>query len=212
MANSTRYDALIARMDTLRATFLPAQDQFDPTGSYEQPIFDRATAYRLLVHAEFESFIEDIIKETVQTSFDKWRSEKKVSLPLVCMISSYEGHERINNFTDNQLNSKPITLMTLLHKAFRHFEHNITSNNSIRTKNVLSLLVQVGIEDTDLDATWLGTIDAFGAHRNVIGHNSGHVAYQADPKTALDTSIAIREGLKNIDEKLLNLRTSILSQ
>jgi hypothetical protein len=71
------------------------------------------------------------------------------------------------------------------------------------------MLVQVGIEDKDLDATWVGAVHAFGAYRNVVGHNSGVVAYQADPKTAFDASRAICDGLYEVDERLTRLRTFI---
>ena len=197
------------RLASLRHTFLPSDAEMDPTGNYTQHIYDRTTAYRLLAHAEFESFIEDIIKYTVKISLDKWSSHRVVSLPLVCISASYEGSDRINAFTDNKMKKFPLSINTYINKAYSHFEHNIGNNNGIRTKNLMSLLVQVGIEFDDLDATWVGAVDAFGAHRNVIGHNSGHIAYQADPKTALDAVNKIIEGLREVDEKLSHLRRNI---
>lgn len=205
MANSTRYNLLETRLEQLRANFLPAS--FDSIGSYEPAVYDRATAYRLMVHSEFESFAEDIVKVTVDEALAAWRTGKKVTLPIVCIVASYEGAEKINAFPKDQ-NKRPPTVNTFINKCHSHFEHNIGNNNGIRTSNLLALLIQAGVEEADLDATWIGSLDAFGAHRNIVGHNSNVVAYQADPKTAMNAAESIRDGFKELDAKLIELRAS----
>ena len=42
---------------------------------------------------------------------------------------------------------------------------NVQQNHGIRTKNVLSLALPVGIFESDLDAAWLTEMDAFGVDR-----------------------------------------------
>lgn len=206
MPNSPRFQTLRDRIDKLRVTFLPAD--FDPTGTYDQEIYDKTTAFRLLVHSEFESFAEDIVTDIVGKAMVVWNSSGKTTIPILCILASYDGVERINKFVDNQTKKRPITINTLIHKSFKHFEYNVTSNNGIRTKNILALFIQAGIEDTELDATWVGSIDAFGAHRNVVGHKSNVVSYQADPKTALEAANTICDGFALVDEKLLTMAVS----
>jgi hypothetical protein len=202
MANTKRFGVLKARLKQLRTSLLPKV--YSPTGYYNQATLDKARGFRLLAHAEFESFLEDIIRLYVAKSVMAWNTRKKTSTPLLCILASYPGAELINNYSKYPAKT-PITLSTLINKSFVHFEHNVTNNNGVRTENVLSLLVQVGLNDTLIDSVWLGTVDAFGAHRNVVAHNTGavgFVSYQTDPKTTEIEALSICDGLRDLDERL----------
>ena len=58
MAYSVRFKTLEARVIVLRKQFLPAR--FSPSGAYSPAEFDNARAYRMLVHAELEHYLEPI--------------------------------------------------------------------------------------------------------------------------------------------------------
>lgn len=191
----------------LRKAFLPKV--YDPTGTYAQTVYDKTTAFRLMSHAEFESYLEDIVKQTVDVALARWMADRTASVPILCIVASFEGKDKVNSFSDDPNKTRPPSISTFVNKCYAHFEHNIGNNNGIRMKNLLSLLVQVGLEESDLDAAWIGSVDAYGAHRNVVGHSSGAVAYQADPKTAFDTSEAICVGLREVDQRLIKLQASI---
>ena len=203
MANSRRLKALATRLDQLRSTFLPTS--YSPTGSYSQSVLDRARAFRVLAHAEFESFVEDIVSLYVTKAVGQWNSSKKVSLPLLCILGSYPGNELISNFPKDTSKPGPISLSTLLNKAHAHFKKTTGDNNGIRSWNILALLVQAGLDEAALDAVWLGTIDQFGAERGKVAHSSGasrYVTYTTDPQTTAMAASAIFEGFREVDEKL----------
>jgi hypothetical protein len=63
MPESSSFAAMRSRIDDLRDIFLPKE--FDPTGSYEDDQRTRTIAFRLLAHAEIESFLEDRAKALV---------------------------------------------------------------------------------------------------------------------------------------------------
>lgn len=72
MAVSIRYKQLRARVAELKKHLLP--NRFSPTGDYTDRQMDRARGYRILVHAEIESYIEDSVNEIIdlaQTQFIK---------------------------------------------------------------------------------------------------------------------------------------------
>lgn len=207
MRGSKRFKVLERRVLHLRAILLPSE--YNPTGTYSQAVYDKTTAYRLMSHAEFESYVEDIVKETVDLAVERWNKLGIVSIPVACIVASFETTERINSFPKDPKKPRPPAISTYINKSHVHFKHHIDGNNGIRTQNLLSMLVQVGIEEKDLDATWVGAVDAFGAHRNVVGHNSGVIAYQADPKTAFDATQTICDGLHDVDERLTKLRALI---
>ncbi len=202
MRQSRRFRSLQRRVEQLRRAFLPRR--YSDTGAYAQPVIDRARAFRLLVHAEFESYIEDIVQESVEKAIQKWTRSGKITTPILAITASYEGVDRINDFSNYQ-KKQPPTITTIVHKAKIHFEYNKSQNHGIRIQNILSLLSQVGIAQNDLEAAWLGAIDNFGVARNEVAHSSGargYVAYQTDPRSIDQASIIILSGIKDLDAKI----------
>ena len=57
MPRSIRFRQIQSRCRDLRRHCLPSV--FSATGDYSQRALDRARGYRLLVHAEIESFVEE---------------------------------------------------------------------------------------------------------------------------------------------------------
>ena len=45
---------------------------WDPTGTYSERKLDRTRAYKILVHAEIEFFIENILLDVVQREYRRW--------------------------------------------------------------------------------------------------------------------------------------------
>ena len=76
-------------------------------------------------------------------------------------------------------------------------------NNGIRERDILRLLLPVGITTQDIDPTWLATTSSFGRARGDTAHRSNQVDRPPDPKSELDTVTQIVEGLLDIDNMLL---------
>ena len=54
----------------------------------------------------------------------------------------------------------------------KHTTHVTRENHGIKEKNILGLLLPVGVLETDLDPVWMGTMSSFGASRGVVAHTS----------------------------------------
>jgi len=81
----------------------------------------------------------------------------------------------------------------------------LNENHGIREKNLLGMLLPIGIESDDIDATWLATIDGFGQDRGSAAHKSSAVSrtqQPPDPKNEFDRVTYLLQGLKDIDEML----------
>ena len=79
-------------------------------------------------------------------------------------------------------------------------------NHGIRERNILRLLLPIGINEYDIDTTWLSTTDSFSQDRGESAHRSNRVANPLDPKTEHDRVGQILEGLMAIDHRLLKFR------
>jgi hypothetical protein len=72
---STQYNQLVSRIEELRTIFLPTP--FDPTGIYPAEQATRTLGFRLLVHAEIESFLEERARDLARAALDAWEKRNQ---------------------------------------------------------------------------------------------------------------------------------------
>ena len=208
MARSPRYRALLVRLTELRRHLLP--QQFDPTKPYSERQYDRIRAYRLLTHAEIEACIEDLVVGTVTSAWGGWKQDARPRTCLVALVAYYEGNL---GGPPETLNPPQQTKKVLIHLSDRldqarnhHVNHVVGSNNGIREANLLALLLPVGVLESDINKTWLATIDSFGAIRGTTAHQSGRTQQQPDPEQELQNVRDIAQGLAPLDARLTELQ------
>jgi len=85
MSNSSEFRYLRKRLRELRLRFLPRK--FSPTGDYSDLQYDRARAYRLLSHAEIESYFEELALKTAVSAFEEWETSQVLSRPILGMLA-----------------------------------------------------------------------------------------------------------------------------
>ena len=202
---SEQFRSLQTRMRRLRAHFLPRQ--FEPTGKYSERQLDRARAYRLLAHAEIESYLEQVVSETANEAYDIWENKGLITDPLIAMVAYSQNASR------TVPTSKPTDGPRDLRDRVKKAKDSLTryangENNGIRERNILRLLLPIGISEYDIDTTWLSTTDSFAQERGESAHRSNRVTNPLDPKTEHDRVGQILEGLMAIDHRLLKFRTT----
>ncbi|HFD0315190.1 HEPN domain-containing protein [Serratia marcescens] len=217
MAQSTRFSQLEARLNELKNHLLP--DVFSETGDYSLAVLDMAKGYRLLSHAEFESYIEDIAKEIVIEAIRKWKDARKPSVTIVSFLAAYHSSWSTN---DEQQNTEIIelsrgrlrpkeSLLEAINIAYNQFLKKIGSNNGIKSTNFKTLILPTGIDIDQLDSELLIKLDNYGSKRGEIAHNSSlRVTHQLNPQDELAEVTYLLECLKKLDEKLSELKSSIL--
>lgn len=205
MARSQEFRTLRSRVRQLRDHFLPKH--FDQTGSYSPRQFDRARAFRLLAHAEIEWYLELVSFETANKAYDAWQVRGMITEPLISMVAYTESP--LGKVPETKPSTGQADLVTRIEKSRNSLtRYSKSRNNGIRERNILRLLLPVGIKEADIDSTWLATIDSFGKDRGETAHHSGKVSNPPDPKNEFDKVIQIVDGLVDIDRKLLAFRSS----
>ncbi len=187
MAQSRRYQILKKRLAQLRHRLLPRV--FSPTGDYSATQLDRARAYRLLVHAEIEAFMEDRATELATKAFQSWRTDLKPRHTITALLGFCRASDK----------SYP-TLLECVGAAFATFNFVVRSNHSIKEDDILKFLLAVGVQRSQLDETWLSTMSSFGTARGEVAHCSIRVHQPIDPRTELNIVSNILLGLGQLDE------------
>lgn len=205
---SRRYRALQARLQVLRRLFLPRR--FSSTGSYGADALDRARAFRVLIHAEIEAYVEDRALEVADSAFRAWESSGRVSRPLAAMLASRP--EKLNEAgLPKELGGTPF-MERRVKEALGTFRQMIKNNHGVKRKDILRLLVSIGIEEIKIDSTWLNDLDGFGSDRGFVAHTTGvrsRVQYSIDPKSDLQTVERLVAEFETIDQEIYKLLRSV---
>lgn len=182
---SDRFTQLSAQLDVLREHLLPAE--FTDTGQYgdsQDRVETSALAYRVLCHAEIETYFEDRSLEAMSRAREAWDASRFVSHITLCLLA-FSGKEMkappdsLEAPSDNLKRSWPALLdigeklvpaMTEFYKLVRK------DNHGIKEKNLLALLLPIGIDHKQLDPIFLTEIDQYGSLRGMAAHTSSRSA------------------------------------
>jgi uncharacterized protein YjbJ (UPF0337 family) len=214
MRLSNRFKELRSRLRELRLHLLPAD--FSPTGDYTDRQQDRARGYRLLVHAEIESYLEDVSRETVTQAIRDWKTSKKPSNIIVSFLAAYHSswsvtdeikNEELIQIAKSRKNAKD-SVVEVIDMAQRQFTKKLKENNGIKDKNLKTLVLPTGIDIGSLDQTWLTNIDSFGTKRGEVAHKAKRTQGTINPKDEFESVQALLNGIKDLDRKIVQLRSA----
>jgi hypothetical protein len=142
-----------------------------------------------------------MVKEVLSFVEKQWLKKKKIhpSLLYLILFSSltFEGKDELTDLTTEKR----------VNKIIASFKGRISGNNGIKEKNLMKLLVPIGINFQELDSTWLSTINSYGKSRGDIAHQSYSVHTQLDRDTEEENVYHVIEGIKELDIKLQELRS-----
>jgi hypothetical protein len=212
MSNSVRFRALKSELIRLRKQFLPKI--ISPTGDYSERQIALTIAYRVLAHAEIESYIEDGVWEIALNSKRKWDSEKKANRTLISLIA-FSGQmmelppDTLNPVRPSrEISSNRIKIDEKIRLAVNAFKKVIDQNHGLKEANLLALLLPIGIDTNDLDAVMLATMDTFGTQRGLVAHSS-RTSYQVtqlpDPANELSRIEQITQQMMELDSLISDL-------
>ncbi|MEQ8235304.1 MAG: HEPN domain-containing protein [Syntrophomonadaceae bacterium] len=200
MAKSDRLKYLEKRIKQLERHLLPKS--YSPTGQYTDRQLDMTRAYRLLIHSEFEAYLEDRAKETAISAVKKWKASGKPSNVIISLLAFCYA-PAINTPDSIQNSIKPIPLTKdVVDRVLAAFNTDIKENNGVRERNILKILYPIGIQSRDLDVTWLNQMDSFGEGRGDVAHRSIRTQQVPDPKNEKNTVATLMIGIRDLDEKI----------
>jgi hypothetical protein len=79
----------------------------------------------------------------------------------------------------------------------------IDNNHGIREDNLFQIFYPIGLKMSDMDNTWLATMDSFGISRGEVAHTSIKTQQPIDPATVFKKITSdILPGLMKLDRKL----------
>ncbi|MGI5270272.1 HEPN domain-containing protein [Nonomuraea sp. CA-218870] len=201
--SSPRFQTLSARLLELRSNLLP--EEFDPTGLYTVQVHESARAFRLLAHAEFEAFIEDRAQQIVTRAVSEWLGQGTIRPSLLALVAfeSSLGWKETTILSAGERQKKAPDLSQRIDAARKTYLHYvIMQNNGIKEKNLLRILLPLGVREEDIDEQWLSALEAWATARGELAHKSGKPQKLLDPQVEFITVQELQDGFRGIDELL----------
>lgn len=210
MARSARFKQLERDLRELRAHFLPRR--FNPTGIYPARVHSRAAAYRVLAHAEIETYFEDRGLEVARAALGNWKKKSTVSRTLICLLG-YAGRymdeppPTVKPEQPTQVDAWELRLRLSrkVDEAAKVYHTAVKANHGVKEYNILRLLLPLGVEPDSLDQVWLASMNTFGEQRGEAAHTSRSawkLKQLPDPETELKTVTDLIPQIKEVDEQL----------
>lgn len=213
MPESDRFITLRTQLNRLKDEFLP---EISPISSYSESQLSRTAAYRVLAHAEIESYLEERAWKIVIDAKKAWETGK-TTRTLICLLGFSDltmdkppdTLKKPNNVKQDN-HDKRLEITEKINSAIKSFKKVIDNNHGLKEKNILALLLPIGIDSNDLDPnnTWFATMNTFGEKRSLVAHTSAtsYMTIQTpDPANELNTVNQITDELLRIDELINNL-------
>lgn len=200
MTLSKRYDTLRIRLELLETHYVEELYEKSDLGELEDRDYDLCRGYRVLCHAEIESYLEDRAEELLIFSINQWKKEKKITKSLLSLFSYFKFIENHNT-----------NLETKIGKICNDFRSEvIKQNHGLKEANLKNLFKPLGIDfsSNDLDQTWINTMNSYGESRGITAHTSYQTQRPIDLTTERTNLEQIKEGLEHLDQLVNNLLAS----
>ncbi|NWB73578.1 hypothetical protein HX805_14060 [Pseudomonas sp. G5001] len=195
MTNTLRYSELSNRLAELEDHLITKE--FSDIGDYEEQVKDMARGYRLLAHAEIESYLEDVVRQIADKTLAKWQTSNIGSKELISVLAALKNDPEIS---DRQLSSLKTTEETVIY-SFVLFKKRITKNNGIKEKDVKALMSPIGFDIEALIPELVPLLDSFGTKRGEVAHSTS-LKKEINPKDEVADVKNIHGYLEKLDKKM----------
>lgn len=199
--SSAEYNALKLRCDQLVERFVNFDIPIDRGPSPDE--LDQIAAFKLLMHADLEFFIEQRVKFAIDESIKQLKIYKKITSGLFYLIVRwYPWFEKDKNPYHSPCRSDEI--FQLAENCLRRANEEISNNNSIKENAFTRLAYSGGLLVDLLEVPLLASLETFGSGRGDVAHGPvGRARSLSDPRIEAVNAKQIVDMLERFDADIL---------
>lgn len=204
MLTKKRFNELLKRERILRRKFLRWNEKSQAFGKHTD---DDIRAYCLLVHAEIESYIEEIAKDSIEISkgiVDKHNVANGVMLTLVACLTDLLSPEYLETGTQSKSPAGgPKNLAEWVTLCGKQGHTLVNANNGIKEDDLKKMFRPLGLDLAELDGLWRTEITQLGIQRGRMAHTKFSAHNVPNPGDTKDRVLLILEGCNVLREKMV---------
>jgi hypothetical protein len=202
MSNTPRFAELSKRLVELEDHLITKE--FSEVGDYEEHVKDKARGYRLLAHAEVESYLEDVVIQIADKTLAKWQESNVGSKELISILASLKNDPEVAEKRMAALK----TTEQVVNFSFVLLKQRIVKNNGIKEKDVKALMGPIGVDVEALIPELLPLLDSFGTKRGEVAHSTS-LRKEINPKDEVADVKNIYGYLEKLDENMFLIIESL---
>jgi hypothetical protein len=170
---------------------------------YRPAEYARARAFVVLSHAVIEDYLEGMALEVVDKCVRAFGADSRPRTSLLALLSYGTRADVPSAFSGG-----PWGVRTLLTDSRQVLRGWTEANNGVTAKDVLRLLLPVGVKESDMGSVWLQSMDDLGSLRGRVAHKGNPPGAHApvDPHDALDHVARVLPTLCRLDSRMCALR------
>jgi hypothetical protein len=197
---SRRLAESLDEIQQLEGTFIHLQTP----AVYSTAEHDHARAFVVLAHGVLEDYLEGICLEVVDAPLSAFKQDSRARTALLSLLT----YRNVREAPPAALAKGPWHVREALKESRDHLRKRAADNNGIKEKDVLALLLPVGLKESDFDAAWLAAMNELGGLRGNVVHR-GRRPGAMTPVTPDDAQKAVARVLPALcraDARLIALR------
>ena len=222
---SQEFRRLANAISLLKAELLPADLESDdfPVVYSQQSTEDlshlstKAKAFIALSHAEIEEYIENRATSIESNALSVWERQRKVGISLLSLMIFFPKRKdkKTTEFSSNVSRNKLVNYLdTEIEEVNRLFRQRVKNNHGIRSANLYSLLIPIGLKIDVFDELWIQEVESLANDRGQIVHKSRYgISQPINPRDKFEqvykilygrdlTNRIVFKGLVDIDMEL----------
>lgn len=192
---SKYYNQLLYCEKRLRKTFITNTVINNPTTITSQY---KLQSYRLLSHAEIEFYIETLLLSKVKIEKKKFDQHGIIS-NCISHLFAYNKCDLPGTASRLTEISSKNDIEYRINRVVNNYEILVKRNNGIKEVDIIPLLVQVGIDYTQINQTLLNNLSSYGKYRGDTAHNSTKIQQLINPRDEIEIVQQIISELNSID-------------
>ena len=214
---SQEFQRLAEAIHLLKAELLPPDLESDdfPVVYSQQSSEDlshlstKAKAFIALSHAEIEEYIENRATSIESNALSVWERQRKVGISLLSLMIFFPKRkdkkttEFSSNLPRNTLVEKLKNYSYLdseIKEVNTLFRQRVKNNHGIRSANLYSLLIPIGLKIDVFDELWIQEVESLADDRGQIVHKSRHgISQPINPRDKFEQVYKILYGRDSTD-------------
>jgi hypothetical protein len=177
-----------------------------PASDYQPADYLDSRAFVVLVHGVVEDYLEGIVLEVADSALRGFAAD---SIPRSTLLALLAHTPSATARPPEQRGGGPWLVRDAISKARDALVTTTRDNQGIKERHVLSLVLPVGIKESDLSTTWLSYMTDLGEVRGRVAHSGRPrpgASTPLDPGDALKAGRFVLPGLCRLDRRLVLLR------
>lgn len=217
--SSQRFESLKRQVKALRKHFLPSR--LSRTGYYQNPerVSTRALAFRLMCHAEVESYLEDRCVEVAKRALAHWKAGGySATISCIALFSGQTFPVPPNTVHPAARDQKDwddlVSPKQRIERAVTSYIQSVKKkNHGVREANLTALLIPIGLDLRNISHDLISRLDSFGQNRGEVAHQSANkfIVQGVDPADELNEVRKILKLLVSLDSALDDLVGSLVT-